>query len=200
MKAWHFVGKTLRDGTPIPADGVKLVHTGPLVCCESGFHASLHPFDALRYAPGETLCLVDSTGKTIQQNDKLVSRERTIISRIDATFLLRYFARQQALSVIHLWKPPQVVLDYLAGDDSKRKAAWAAGAAQEVAGAAAQEAAWAAGAAAGAAAWIAAAWAAAGAAAAGAAAAGAAAAARAAQKNEFDTLVREQFADFLGGK
>ncbi len=186
MKAWHFVGKTLRDGSHIPADGVTLVHKGPLVCCESGFHASLHPFDALKYAPGETLCLVDSTGQTIQQDDKLVSRERTIIARIDATDMLRYFARQQALSVVHLWKAPQIVLDYLAGDDSKRAAAREA--AREAAWAAARAAAWAA---AREAAWEAA-WAAAWAA--------ARAAARAAQKKEFDTLVREQFADFLGEK
>ena len=50
-RAWHFVGKKLRDGRPIPADGVKLRHTGPVVMCKSGLHASLHPFDALKYAP-----------------------------------------------------------------------------------------------------------------------------------------------------
>lgn len=33
MKSWnayHFVGDKLRDGSPVPADGVKLIHTGKL--------------------------------------------------------------------------------------------------------------------------------------------------------------------------
>jgi len=41
--------------------------------------------------------------------------------------MLRYFARMQALSVIHLWEPPQVVCDYLmTGDEGIRAAARAA--------------------------------------------------------------------------
>ena len=42
------------------------------------------------------------------------------------TETLRYFARMQALSVIHLYDdPPDVVLDYLmTGDESIRHAAW----------------------------------------------------------------------------
>ena len=123
MRAWHFVGDTLRDGSPIPADGVMLKHDGPLVICESGLHASLHPSDALQYATGNTLCLVECAGKIEHQSDKLVCTERTIIARMDAEQLLRYFARQQALSVLHLWDAPQVVLDYLMGDDAAGAAA-----------------------------------------------------------------------------
>lgn len=126
MRAWHFVGETLRDGRPIPADGVKLVHPGSIIMCERGLHASLRPADALRYAPGGTLCFVECGGRIEHQSDKLVCSERTIIARMDATPLLRYFARQQALSVVHLWDAPQVVLDYLMGDDAARDSAWAA--------------------------------------------------------------------------
>lgn len=126
--AWHLVGATLRDGRPIPADGVTLYHDGPVVPCESGLHASPQPFDVLQYAPGETLCLVRIDGPVKTHNsDKLVGANRTIIARMGATELLRYFARMQALSVVHLWDAPDVVLDYLmSGDGSTSAAARAA--------------------------------------------------------------------------
>jgi hypothetical protein len=141
VRAYHFVGKTLRDGAPIPADGIKLVYPGKIKCCQAGYHASLQPFDALQFAPGATLCLVECSGNIIHQEDKLVAEERTIITRIDATDLLYWFARQQALSVAHLWKPPKVVMDYLnTGDMSLREAA--RGAAWGAARGAARGAAW----------------------------------------------------------
>jgi hypothetical protein len=127
MKAWHFTGPQLRDGRPVPPDGFKLVHTGPVIPCEQGLHASLDPFDALWYAPGSTLCLVECGGTVVHQEDKLACSERTIIARMDAEPLLRHFARMQALSVVHLWDPPDVVLDYLVtGDKTIRAAAWGA--------------------------------------------------------------------------
>jgi len=154
MRAWHFVGDKLRDGRPVPADGVTLRHDGPMVMCESGLHFSLDPFDALEYAPGNTLCLVECGGEIVLKDDKGICTERTIIARMDAEPLLRYFARQQALSVVHIWDAPEVVLDYLMGDDAAwaaardaaRNAAWDAArdAALAAAWAAAWDAAWAA--------------------------------------------------------
>lgn len=41
--AYHFVGETLRDGRPVPADGEWLEHDGKIIMCEAGLHASLHP-------------------------------------------------------------------------------------------------------------------------------------------------------------
>ena len=141
--AWHFVGATLRDGSPIPADGEWLKYSGDLALCNSGLHASIDPFDALQYAPGATLCRVALRGKIVHGDDKLCATERMIICRMDATELLRYFARMQALSVVHLWDAPDVVLDYLmTGDESIRAAAMAA--ARAAAGAAAMAAAMAA--------------------------------------------------------
>jgi len=160
IKGWHFVGKTLRDGSPIPKNGKWLKHTGPLRMCESGLHASLTPWDAFQYAPGNTICYVECRGDIVTDPDKFMCRERKIITRMDATELLRYFARMQALSVVHLWDAPDVVLDYLmTGDEFLREAAreaaqeavrkavrkaawaaWAAGAAREAAREAAQEA------------------------------------------------------------
>ena len=124
MRAYHFVAETLRDGRAVPADGEWLEHEGPMVMCESGLHASLHPFDALQYAPGATLCLVDVEGVVEEQGDKLVARRRRIVRRVDATALLREFARWCALQVIHLWDAPAVVREYLeTGREDLRDAA-----------------------------------------------------------------------------
>jgi len=159
--AWHFVGDALRDGRPVPADGVTLKHKGKLELCASGLHASERIIDALGFAPGPILCRVQMGGTIKKDSDKLVASQRTILWRIDSTDVLQKFARQCALDVAHLWDMPPVVRQYLeTGDESIRAAAWdaawdAAGAAARAAArAAATDAAWdAAWAAAGAAAW-----------------------------------------------
>ena len=148
IRAWHFVGKTLRDGRPIPRNGQWLVHPGKAIICESGLHASRRPSHALEYAPGPVLCLVECDGIVDEQHDKLVCKRRRIIECADITTTLRYYARMQALSVIHLYDDPaDVVLDYLmTGDEAARDAAWDAArdAAWDAALAAARDAAWAA--------------------------------------------------------
>ena len=127
VRAWHFVGDTLRDGRPVPADGVWLKHTGAVIPCESGLHASVDPFDALQYASGSVLCEVVLRGKIVEHDgDKISASDRMITRRMDFADPLRYFARMQAVSVLHLWHvcPPDVVLDYLmTGDESLRDAA-----------------------------------------------------------------------------
>ena len=141
--AWHFVNATLRDGRPVPADGVALKHVGPLVPCETGLHASERLIDALQYAPGQVLCRVQMGGTIKREEDKMVARRRTILWRIDATDVLRVFARRCALDVAHLWDMPPIALQYLeTGDESIRVAAQAA--AQAAARDAARAAAWAA--------------------------------------------------------
>lgn len=187
--AWHFLyeGNKMRDGKVAPADGVPLHFAGEPIPCEQGLHASLQPFDALQYAPGAILCLVRCAGTIVYTEDKIVCTERTIVARMDATELLRYFARMQALSVVHLWDAPDVVLDYLmTADESIRTAARTA----------ARAAAWAA--------WSAAqdavrdaAWAAARDAAREAARAAAWSAARAAARKEFNKIVEDAFKDYL---
>ena len=125
MKAWHFVGETLRDGSPIPDDGVPLIFDGEPELCVRGLHASIDPFDALQYAPGVTLCYVDCGGTILYGYDKIACTRRTIIRRMDATEMLRYYARMQALSVIHLYPndTDDVVFDYLmTGDETLRSA------------------------------------------------------------------------------
>ena len=125
--AYHFVADKLRDGRPIPADGEWLVHDGEPIICQSGLHASWHPFDALQFAPGGTLCLVEVEEITDEQPEKLVCKRRKIVQRIDAEPILREFARWCALQVVHLWDAPEVVVQYLkTGDESLRDAARAA--------------------------------------------------------------------------
>jgi hypothetical protein len=122
--AWHFTAATLRDGRPIPPDGVTLKHTGPLVMCQSGLHASVRIIDALEYAPGATICRVECGGETIHGMDKLVCSKRTILWRVDGTNLLRQFARLCALDVIHQWDALPIVREYLeTGDEDIRDAA-----------------------------------------------------------------------------
>lgn len=158
--AYHFTGDTLRDGRPIPPIGETLVHDGPLELGASGLHGSLHAFDAMLCAPGPILHRTRHGGEIIHGDDKLVSTERTILATIDATDLLRTFARQCALDVIHLWDAPDAVREYLTtGDEGLRDeardeardaataawaAAWAATWAAAGNAAAARNAAWAA--------------------------------------------------------
>jgi hypothetical protein len=146
VMAWHFTGKTLRDGRPIPAVGEWLIHAGPVVMCQSGLHASRKALDALGYAPGFIVHRVECEDVVAEDSTKLVCRRRRIVGTVDgpvAEQILRRFARQCALSVIDKWDAPDIVRRYLVtGDESIRAAAWDA--ARNAAWDAARNAAWAA--------------------------------------------------------
>ena len=143
MIAYHFVGDALRDGRPVPADGVWLEHDGPIEMCQSGLHASLTPWEALVYAPGSVLCRVELGGEIVTGDDKVVASRRRILGRADVTDELRAFARAEALVVSHLWACPDVVRQYLeTGDDVLRDAAWTAARGAASAARAAASAAW----------------------------------------------------------
>jgi hypothetical protein len=151
IRAYHLVGIALRDGSPIPKDGEWLRVKGPINICHNGLHASRRVSDALQFAPGATLCLVDMSRDIAEHNDKLVARCRRIVARFDATELLRADARASALSVLKYWKGevPQAVMDWLTTGDEQyrsaaRSAAWSAAwsAAESAAWSAAESAAW----------------------------------------------------------
>ena len=78
---------------------------GELELCGNGLHASWRLIDALRYAPGGILYLVELGGEVLEDKDKLCARERTYLAEFDATDLLRDFARKQALINIEKIKP-----------------------------------------------------------------------------------------------
>jgi len=145
--AYHFTdGWQLRDGQPLVV-GSEYVFDGEPVMCECGYHASRHVFDALKYAPGSILSRVECREITDECDDKIVCRRRRVIATIDATKILRKFARLCALDVIHLWDAPEIVIRYLkTGDESLRDAAriaaWTAREAALDTGAAAMDAAW----------------------------------------------------------
>jgi hypothetical protein len=129
MLGYHFTdGDRLRNAEPVPPVGEWLVHLGPVVPCQSGLHASEHPMDALNYAPGLILHLVELVGDLIPHGDpidKFCGRCRRIIASIDASELLRTFARLCAMDVIGLWDAPEVVRRYLeSGDEAIRHDAY----------------------------------------------------------------------------
>jgi len=145
--AWHFTSDKLRDGSPLPEVGVWEHYPGEIELCKLGFHWSRDPFDALQHAPGANLRRVEIKGDFLENSDKGCSHYRRTVYQFDATDLLRYFARVQALSVIHLYPngTDDVVFNYLmTGDESLRDAARSAAesAARYAARAAAQSAAW----------------------------------------------------------
>lgn len=125
VEGWHFVGDKLLDGRPVPPDGEVLVHKGPLEMCHSGLHFSERVRDALMYAAGNTVCRVRCSGEIVMGLDKGVCRERTILYRVGLEQGLRSFARWCALQVIHLWRAPDCVKNYLC-TGTKRDAARAA--------------------------------------------------------------------------
>ncbi len=221
MIGWHFSNTncTLNygDGREI-TEGITHEVKPPIWLCERGLHASERIIDALKYAPAPILWRVELSGKIKRGRDKSVATHRRYIKGIDATKILNQFALACALSVAHLWDPPDVVMRFLLGDESARAAAGdaardaeraAAGdAARAAARAAAGAAAWAAArAAARAAAWAAAraaagaaAWAAARAAAGAAAWDAAGAAAWDAERAEQNAVLTEYVLDEMGIK
>jgi hypothetical protein len=147
MKAWHFLADTglLRDGSVPPLDGEWLKYDGKLSLCRNGLHASVRALDALLFAPGNVVCLVEIGGEMVQEDDKLVCSARKILARANAEEVLRDFARKCALNVADKWSMPVVVRQWLeTGDKSIRKAAERAArdAANSAAGGAAYSAAW----------------------------------------------------------
>ncbi|MEP6145764.1 MAG: hypothetical protein ABJ201_00025, partial [Nisaea sp.] len=124
LLAWHFVDEALRDGRPVPADGEKLAHGAAPSLCVSGLHASERILDALKYAPGNTICRVECEDLATRQDDKLVCATRTVLWRVDGEDLLREFARKVALDVADLWDIPPGVRKFLeTGNENFRVAA-----------------------------------------------------------------------------
>lgn len=153
--AWHFVvlrdgNPVLRDGRPLPPVGEWLEQEPPIVICERGLHASWRAFDALGYSSSSeplAACLVEADDVVTEHTDKFVCRRRRVLAWAPCDDILRLFAREAALSVLHLWQGevPAVVREYLeTGNEEIRAAAWVAArvAARDAAWDAAWVAAW----------------------------------------------------------
>lgn len=99
--AWHFITEDWRsaEGKRKPwKDGAIERHRGELAPCRSGLHSSPTAWDALQYAPGPLLSLVeipDVGNDCIPHGDpvdKHVSRWRRRVQTIDLSRELRQFA------------------------------------------------------------------------------------------------------------
>ena len=158
VTGWYFSEKSrlLRYGDARPiALGVTHEVDAPIELCERGLHASVRAIDALRFAPGPIVWRVELSGEIKSGDDKCVATHRKYIGGgVDASSVMRAFARRCALDVAHLWDMPPLVRSYLeTGDESIRDSAWdaawaaaraaARAAASDAARAAASDAAWA---------------------------------------------------------
>ena len=150
MKAFYFATeeRKLRYGDERKIE-VGLTHKveGSPILCGNGLHASTRIIDALNYAPGPILYLVELGGKIDKGSDKICALERTYIAEYDATDLLRQFSRDQAMINIEKIKPYasneefKLIIKWLTtGDESLRSAARSA--AESAARSAARSAAW----------------------------------------------------------
>jgi hypothetical protein len=154
---WHFVriedGRPLlRDGRALPPVGEWLEQAGDIVICERGLHGSWRALDALIYATSGELaaCLVEVEDVVTEHDDKFVCRRRRVLAWAPCDDILRLFAREAALSVLHLWQGvPAVVSEYLETGREEiraavRDAVWDAvrAAVRAAAGDAAWDAAW----------------------------------------------------------
>ena len=100
-KAWHFLAadrKLRYDDNRVVVDGETLLvldNSIPISLCEYGMHASVKVSDALRYAPGATLCLVEVEGAIIG-DDKIVGVSRRSVWSVDGKTLLPYIVQYAA--------------------------------------------------------------------------------------------------------
>lgn len=153
MKAWYFAREDRRlqygDNRRIVIGETHIVDCKPTLC-KQGLHGSISIRDALSYAPGTMLYLVDLSGEMDIGEDKIAAQVRKYLAGFDATDLLRCFARRQALINIDKIKPYtdkyDLIVEYLqTGDKSiqsaAESAAWYAAAAAWPAAAAARSAA-----------------------------------------------------------
>ena len=97
---YHFLRDDMRSGEgatnrkPWVVGQTRRVR-GVIIPCKNGYHASPTAFDALKYAPGPILCLVELSGDVTPHGapvDKFVTGSRTLIKAVDISRELRLFA------------------------------------------------------------------------------------------------------------
>jgi len=97
--------------------------------CETGLHGSVKALDALKYAPGDMLYIVDITRNLDIGDDKICGQRRKYIIGFNTEKMLREFARKQALINIEKIKPYtkeyDLILQWLkTGEEDIQYAAW----------------------------------------------------------------------------
>lgn len=111
--AWHFLldNHTLRfsHNNKLAVKvcvGQTLQYDGHLELCRSGLHASIRLIDALKYAPGATICRVECGGKILRGNDKICAETRKVLWMLNGTRLLHEFACDVAELALAKMKNP----------------------------------------------------------------------------------------------
>ena len=113
----HENGRRL-PGDPVAIGGQVTLIGGRIVPCKWGLHGSERLLDALGYSPCDTPVIgyCEFGGTIKRETDKLAARSRTVLLALDeaqSETVLRTHARWSALTVLHLWEAPDVVVRYL---------------------------------------------------------------------------------------
>lgn len=162
MKAYHFLREDmtgLYGNEPPWKVGERRSVEGGLCLCDWGYHYGLTPSDALIYAPGPILCLVEVSEVGPKGKIKSCSRSRKLLRAVNATTVLHEVGCDIAEDILPLFeehstgdKGPRIVLEtkrqWLAGKASDLELAAARvlmlASREEKTGLAAHDAAWAA--------------------------------------------------------
>ena len=109
---YHFLREDMRSGygsdrrKPWKVGDTRKAR-GVIVPCQNGYHASPTPFDALQYAPGPVLCLVELRGNVAPHGepvDKYAARSRKLLKAVDITRELRLFACECAERALPIYE------------------------------------------------------------------------------------------------
>lgn len=104
--AYHFLKSDMCPGEghePPWKEGETRTLGGEIVICAHGYHASRTAWDALQFAPGPVLCLVE-VEPVEEHTEKLVSRSRRLIKAVNVERELREFAADCAERVLHFYE------------------------------------------------------------------------------------------------
>ena len=104
--AYHFLKSDMcsHEGHEPPwKEGETRTLDGEIVICVYGYHASRTAWDALQFAPGPVLCLVE-VEPVEEHTDKLASRSRRLIKAVNVERELREFVADCAERVLHFYE------------------------------------------------------------------------------------------------
>ena len=104
--AYHFLKSDMcsYEGHEPPwKEGETRTLDGEIGICAHGYHASRTAWDALQFAPGPVLCLVE-VEPVEEHTEKLVSRSRRLIKAVNVERELREFAADCAERVLHFYE------------------------------------------------------------------------------------------------
>ena len=76
-------------------------HEGEIKLCESGFHFSRKIRDAIQYVSGDHCIEVEATGDIIEDDNKCVCSEITVIKELNITEVLEMLSKDKDWAVRH---------------------------------------------------------------------------------------------------